>query len=93
MQRIRVWYLGDLEAISKAYPKFKFKSYVSRAKFRKPDLLNASDELSKILPDFQKISTAKLVSPHLSLNVDENKSESFRYTILGIIKFFNEIET
>jgi hypothetical protein len=82
-----------MTAIEQAYPKFKAAQYKKKSKFREPDLLNnAAQELSKILPEFQKISTAKAISPYLDTSENNNRSESFRQFISGIIRFFDEFD-
>jgi hypothetical protein len=87
---LEAWYIGDFEAVNKAYPSFKYKQYINKAKFRKPDSCNACDELKKILPEFQKVSSAKKIAPFLNFKI--NKSESFNQTIRGIRTFFDSIE-
>jgi hypothetical protein len=92
-RELESWYLGDMTAIEQAYPKFKAAQYKKKSKFREPDLLNnAAQELSKILPEFQKISTAKAISPYLDTSENNNRSESFRQFISGIIRFFDEFD-
>ncbi len=92
-RELESWYLGDMTAIERAYPKFKATPYKKKSKFREPDLLNnAAQELSKILPDFQKISAAKAISPYLDVNENNNRSESFRQFVSGIICFFGEFD-
>ena len=85
-KELEAWYIGDFKAIQLAYPKFKGDLYKNRAKYRNPDLCNASYELRKILPEFQKVSSAKKIAPFL--NINNNRSESFNQTISGILKFF-----
>lgn len=86
-RELEAWYIGDFEAIQSAYPKFNINLYKNKAKFRNPDLCNASDELKKILPEFQKVSTAKKVAPFLK--VEKNNSESFNQFVKGVVSFFN----
>jgi hypothetical protein len=89
-RELEAWYIGDFSAIQSAYPKFNMDLYKNKAKFRNPDLCNASDELRKILPEFQKVSTAKKIAPFL--NIENNKSESFKYTVSGILNFFEKFK-
>lgn len=90
-RELEAWYIGDFKAISSAYPTFNYQKYIYKSKYRNPDTCNASHELKLILPDFQKISTAKKVASHI--DILQNKSESFRQTINGIKRFFEEMET
>jgi Domain of unknown function (DUF4276) len=89
-RELESWYIGDFEAINKAYPNFKHQNYINKAKYRNPDLCNPSDELRKILPEFQKVGTAKKIAPFI--NISANKSESFQQTITGLVNFFESIQ-
>lgn len=77
------FYLGDLEAVSKALdcrvPSAK------RAKFRNPDLLNnAADELNRLTHGvYQKISGSRMIAPLLKID-GSNHSHSFNVLIEGI---------
>jgi len=80
------WYLGDLQAIEKAYPKFKSSKFINKEKFRNPDkLTNAAEEMIKILPSFQKGQGSKNIPVYMDL--DNNKSESFKQFVSGVRKF------
>ncbi|MER0440873.1 DUF4276 family protein [Emticicia sp. W12TSBA100-4] len=86
-RELESWYLGDMDAIQQIYPRFKANNYKRVAKFRNPDICNASDELKKIIPDFQKGYASREISKHL--NIEENQSESFKQFRDGIRKFLN----
>ena len=88
-RELESWYIGDFEAVHKAYKTFKFQNYISKAKYREPDKCNAYNELKKILPEFQKVDGAKRIAIHI--NTSRNKSQSFNQTIRGLTKFFSEI--
>ncbi len=90
-RELESWYLGDMKAIQSAYPKFKVENYTKKSKFRNPDNLNnATEEIEKILPDFQKGASARAIAPHLDTNIENNQSESYRQFIKGIIAFFQK---
>lgn len=89
-RELESWYLGDFKAVSKAYPSFKYQNYINKSKFRTPDNCNASDELKKILPEFQKVGGAKKIAPFIIIN--QNNSESFKQTITGLIRFFESVK-
>jgi hypothetical protein len=93
-RELESWYLGDMEAIEKAYPKFKAKNYATKSKFRTPDNLNNSqEEIEKILPEFTKIDSAKRIAPHLNTDIlSTNKSISFNIFLKGITDFFEKFE-
>jgi hypothetical protein len=91
-RELEAWYLGDLNAIQAAYPRFQAQKFVNKAKFRNPDNLNnAAQELQKIMPEFQKRASAKAIAPYLDLDPNNNKSESYRQFIVGIVAFFNRL--
>jgi len=89
-KELESWYIGDFEAVNKAYPSFKYQNYFNKAKFRIPDNCNAADELKKIVPEFQKVGGAKKIAPFIS--IQNNKSESFQISISGLIRFFESIK-
>lgn len=89
-RELEAWYLGDMDAIQKAYPTFKAKNYSSKSKFRKPDQCNAKDELRKILPSYQETSAARNIAPHIK--IDNNNSESFRQFVIGLKRFIQTID-
>ncbi len=89
-RELESWYLGDFVAVNKAYPNFKYRNYINKSKFRIPDNCNAFDELKKILHEFQKVGGAKKIAPFI--DIQNNKSESFRQTIIGLIQFFERVK-
>ncbi len=91
-RELESWFLGDMKAIQSAYPRFKIEKFIRKDKFRNPDNLNAAEELKIILPEFQKIASARAISEHLALHTDENKSESFKQFVTGITSFFQKFE-
>lgn len=84
-RELESWNLGDMDAIEAAFPSFKAHKYKNKAKYRNPDLLNASDEMSKLLPRFQKLDASKKISQHL--NLEKNTSTSFNNFMSGLKKF------
>lgn len=86
-QELEAWYLGDMDAIENVYPQFKADRYRNWSIFRNPDTCNASDELRKIIPTFQKGIASSEIAKYIDLN--RNKSESFKHLISGIKKFLN----
>ncbi|WP_027001927.1 DUF4276 family protein [Hugenholtzia roseola] len=89
-RELESWYLGDFRAIQAAYPRFNAQKFAGQAKFRNPDNLNnAAEELGKILPEFQKGASARAIAPYLDIDPQNNRSESYKQFIKGIIKFFS----
>lgn len=84
-KELESWYLGDMDAIEKVYPRFKAKNFRNLAKFRNPDSTQASQELRVIIPEFQKGFASKNISKFIS--VEKNTSASFLHLVSGITKF------
>ncbi len=90
------WFLGDLPALERTFPRFRATHYSSNADFRRVDgIVNASDRMLRIIPEFQgrsrlpKVETAQKVAPHLSFT--DNTSTSF-YQLLSAIRKLAGIE-
>jgi hypothetical protein len=80
---IESWYLGDLTALQKAFPSFRPNAVKNAAKFRDVDALsNASEELTKLVPQYEKVSGSRQLG-HV-MRPDENTSHSFHVFWDGI---------
>lgn len=84
-QEIEAWYLGEPEALARAFEDESLAKVSSKERFREPDaVVRPSDELSRLVPAFQKVKGARLMARHLSR--ERNGSRSFRVTLDGIAK-------
>jgi len=90
-KELESWFFGDLEAVTKAYPRFNSTLHRNKTKMKNVDEIEQPNkEFLKIIPDFKninrlpKVEFAERVSAHLSL--DHNTSLSFQNTI-NAIKF------
>ncbi len=80
---LEAWFLGDLAAVAAAFEAKKVIRERDRAKFRDPDgLANASDELRRLIPAYQKLSGARAIAAHM--DVEANRSASFRAFVAGV---------
>lgn len=79
------WYLGDLFAVEKLYPKSKASKLNRKAKFRDVDHIIGSHEMNKLSKEFAKISCARGMAP--IIDIEENHSKSFNQFINGLYKF------
>ena len=71
------WYLGDMDAIEKVFPRFRASNFKRNKKFRQPDeCLNPKQELKRIVGDYPQIATAREIAQHM--NIEGNNSLSFR---------------
>lgn len=83
------WYLGDMTAIQKFYSRFKAKQHIRKEKFRNPDECNASGELFKLIPDFQKGIASRNIPKFMDINLNGNKS--FNNFKTGLTKFIEKL--
>lgn len=88
-RELECWLLGDLKAISKAYPRFKPEQYVNKSDFKTIDTLDGTDQLLlRIIPELMQYKTlpkmafAKNVAQYM--NVDNNKSVSFQHFVKAV---------
>jgi hypothetical protein len=79
------WYLGDMDAIAKVYPKFKPDTHRNKAKYRIIDDCFGAPELERSIKEFQKGFASKNIPLHM--DIGKNNSESFRQLVSGIQKF------
>ena len=90
-RELESWFLGDLYAIQKAYPRLKPESHIHKAEFRNVDnIQNPNQFLLKIIPEYSEInSLPKLeASENIAkyLNFNANSSTSFNETVTGLKK-------
>lgn len=82
-QELEAWYLGDLAALGHSFSRSDLQKLQGKKKFRKPDdLASPADEVRKLIPEFQKVSGARLLARHLSR--DRNQSHSFCILLEGL---------
>ena len=80
---LETWFLGDLAAVEKAFKIKGLAKQQQRQKFRYPDkLANASQELGKLVKNYEKRHGARIIAPYLELS--NNRSYSFQMFIKGI---------
>lgn len=90
-KELESWFLGDMQAIEKAYPRFKADNYINKAEFRNVDKIQYPNrQLLKLLPEYAdrqtlpKLEVSENISKHL--DIDNNLSSSFYHTIAAIKK-------
>jgi len=90
VEELEAWFLGDLAAIQKAYPRFK-PSHVAAANRRDPDAVKGgtSEALKRALQQagyystgLPKIEVARNIADHI--DVARNTSASFKQFVQGI---------
>lgn len=86
-QELESWYLGEPEAMAKAFGDARLRDIGNKSRFRDPDTIQQpSKEITRLIPQFQKISGARRMASHLSRN--GNNSRSFQVMIEGIERMF-----
>ena len=80
---LEAWYLGDADALAVAFGKTSLRGLSRKARFRDPDSVSRpSDAIRRLVPEFQKVSGARLMAQHLSH--DGNRSRSYQVLLEGI---------
>ncbi len=86
-QELEAWYFGDPEALAEAYAKDRLAEIGSKTAYRNPDaIIRPSEQIIKLIPEFQKVSGARFMSKLLSR--ERNKSRSFHALLEGIDHLF-----
>ena len=82
-KELETCFIGDWQAVAKAYNNSALADLQRKAKYRKPDLLsNPSAELRQALQTYQKRDGARRIAPHLDL--DNNRSDSFNALLYSL---------
>jgi len=82
-QELEAWYLGDPEALASAYGRPVLRELSRKARYRDPDAVQKpSAALAELVPEFQKISGARLMGTRLT--EAGNRSHSYRTFLEGI---------
>jgi hypothetical protein len=88
-QELESWYLGDLDALAKAFAQKKLNGAGLRKRFADPDAWQKpAAELARLLPEFQKIRGARLMAA--TLRAQGNCSRSFQIFIEGVARIAGE---
>ncbi len=82
-QELESWYLGDVEALERAYPHYGKAAKALTQRFPDPDACQKpSRELERALPDFQKQDAARRLGR--GLRYQDNRSVSLRVFSQGV---------
>jgi hypothetical protein len=86
-QELESWYFGEPEALAQAFKRPELRNIATKSRYRDPDAIHQpSKEIAKLIPEFQKISGARLMASHLNRN--GNHSRSFQVVMEGIERTF-----
>ena len=82
-QELEAWYFGEPEAMAQAFDRAHLRKIRNKSRYRDPDAIQQpSREITKLVPEFQKISGARRMASYLSRN--GNRSRSFQIMMEGI---------
>ncbi len=91
-QELEAWYFGDADALADAFGKESIRNIRYKAKYRDPDSVQRpSAKLEKLIPEFQKVSGARLMAQRLTR--EHNRSVSFRVSMDGIESIAQSLST
>jgi hypothetical protein len=91
-QELEAWYLGDPDALAKAFRDENLCSIGKRSRFRNPDsVAQPSRALVDLVPGFQKVSAARRMSKYLTR--DSNISVSYQALVSAIAGAAVELES
>ena len=83
-QELEGWYLGDLDALARAYGDPRVCTSATRKRFVDPDAwAKPSVQVQRMLPAFQKGQAAKLMGRALG-DAEDNRSRSFQVFLVGV---------
>lgn len=82
-QELEGWFLGNLDAVKEAYPVAARNINAKHRRYPDPDsMTNAADELKQLTEVPGKLSRARAISTHMS--IEANLSRSFQVFIAGL---------
>ena len=91
-REVEAWYVGDTEALGRAFPETRpnVLRTLAGSRFRIPDnVVHPSDAIAKAIPEFQKRSGARRMAAVLSR---ENRSRSFRAFVSGVERLWASMQ-
>lgn len=88
-QELESWYFGDVDALALAFDRPSLAELDSKARYRDPDsIAQPGRALQEEVEEYQKISGARRMSAHLSM---ENRSHSYRVFLEGIARLYRSM--
>ncbi len=92
-RELEAWYVGDVDALAKAYPDTarRIRTSLGKRRFRDPDNVSQpARALAKLIPAFQKRIAARAMGKLLSR---ENRSRSYQVFLAGVDRLHAESAT
>ena len=90
-QELEAWYIGEPDALADAYGDEDLRDIGRKARFRDADTVQQpSATLKRLVPEFQKVSGARLMARFLSR--ERNSSTSFQVLLAGVDRLHAEMK-
>ena len=87
-QELEAWYLGEPDALAEAFGREELGAL--RPKARDSDeVKRPADKIERLVPEFQKVSGARLMARHLTR--ERNRSKSFQAFVAGIERIAGDL--
>ncbi len=87
-QELEAWYLGEPDALAEAFGREELRAL--RPKARDSDeVKRPADKIERLVPEFQKVSGARLMARHLTR--ERNRSKSFQAFVAGIERIAGDL--
>lgn len=88
-QELEGWLIGDMDAVSAAYPvAARHQSFKKLSKADPDELANASELMRYLTGTRAKVARAELIAKHMQPAI--NRSTSFQVFVAGLSRFFSE---
>lgn len=89
VQELEAWYIGQLDGLAHAFGKPSVERMSDKARYRDPDaVVRPSEEIKRLIPEFQKVSGARRMAPVLS--PETNRSHSFQAFVDGVRRLLED---
>jgi len=84
-QELESWYLGEPDALAAAFGDDKLRDLAVKARYRDPDAVaRPSDEMQRLVPQFQKIDAARRMGAALTVSGSASRSHSFQVFLASV---------
>ena len=91
-QELEAWYFGELDVLADAFGNDPVRGLKNKERFRDPDnIAGPSGVLKELVPEFQKISGARMIAPLLTR--EKNRSRSFHVLLEGFERMLRSSPT
>ncbi len=89
-QELEAWYLGDPQALARAFHRKDLETIGRKRPYRHPDtIVKPSHKIKELIPEFKKVSGARRLAGHLHRR--NNRSRSFQVFMDGVERLSREL--